>query len=168
MCWESKKKCVRLIADKDIHVFKICKKRMFNSNVVLPYFYSSKTKYQVGKTYESDRSIEILKERKVLSILTIKVNSIFNGIHSYSCDCFIIPDGGVFIITDIFGSALQTYTSNVAVVVKCSIPKGTAYYVNEHGEYVSDKIKIENFTDLNHITDINGIIRNWKNMAYEG
>jgi len=162
MCWESKKKCVRLLADKDIHVFKICKKCRSNSNVVLPYFYSEKAVYQDGKTYESDRPIEILKEHKVLSLSLIKVNSILNGIHSYSCDCVILHYGDVFAITDKYGSTLETYKSNVAVVVECSIPKGTAYYVNEHGEYVSDKIKIENITDIKFFTDINGIIRNWK------
>lgn len=157
MCWTtSRKEPIKRIALLNIPVFKILKQYkkslihsdcQSNKESLLSLCYNFK--YEEGETYSLDKELECVKDGIV---------SIFEGFHSYSNYCKVLIGNvpgydsnearKVAMVTSEGNNILSTismYSGDVKwVKMNCIIPKGSEYYLNEYGEYVSDKIKICN------------------------
>lgn len=141
MCWITNKKLKFKIAKENIPIYKICRKE---DDKILSYF--KHFEYKLGWIYETNFEVAV----------DTKMSEIYKGFHSYSLNKTYYEKRydiiSVFknenLIELIFNSnsnRLNDYSSGI--VVSGYIPKGSAYALNEYGEYVSDSIilnKIEN------------------------
>jgi len=140
MCWVTNITPQSKLAEEDIPVFKVVRK-----NSLLSYY----TDYPY-----------ILNEVHTTKPLKINHSSveewkIQEGFHSYSIECV------TKIVRTVCGRSIKVYNSDKddevlldyyeissTCKLECLIPKGSLYYVNEWGEYVSESIlpfKIENW-----------------------
>ena len=187
MCWISNEKPVRLIAEKDIPVFKIGKIGGFMQQV-LPYFYVGYgvSSYREGKTYSVLEEILPVEEGILPNRYTI-----LRGLHSYNVRNIRLKGALMFDglktpcvqtttlrttpqCTDVLVNG-QLYLIDGAAVILCYIPKGTAYYINKIGEMVSEKLTIvklikepfstnkDDSTSVRSVDRINEILDNWEN-----
>lgn len=130
MCWATNKKAVCEIAKEDIRIFKVCSPSAINPEVLISSYW--------GFTYELNKVYSAKKELEVLSCLNdICYSEVHEGFHSYASDCTILKNGIISIWNS--NKFLDSYNSD-DVIVYGYIPKGANYYLNERGEYVSDKI----------------------------
>ena len=146
MCWSSKGKTIeecKKVAQKDILVRKIMVKETNSYGLYDSYFQHAT--YEVGETYnESNINNNHQIECRWMAIA--------RGLHSYSPKCILRQPKytSLLYVESIDGKhTLEIYSMRVGIVlVDCIIPKGTVYYVNEDGEYVSESIKVIGDTDL--------------------
>ena len=129
MCWTTNKIPKLEIADKDISVFKIVTPK-------LEAFFHRGFQYEIG----------------VLSVSTL-VKPIFKaidkGLHSYSSNLIITNDNFSnyyrcrAIRIWLSDSYFIEYPDDPDLTIKmdCIIPKGSTYYLNEYGEYISNYLK---------------------------
>lgn len=141
MCWITNKKLKFKIAKENIPIYKICRKE---DDKVLSYY--KKFEYRLGCLYNTNFEVAF----------DDKMSEIYKGFHSYSLnktyyekryDIIRVFKNESFIerILKSDGNKLDAYS--FCIVVSGYIPKGSAYALNEYGEYVSDSIilnKIEN------------------------
>ena len=141
MCWITNKKLKFKIAKENIPIYKICRKE---DDKILSYF--KHFEYKLGRLYNTNFEVAV----------DIKMSEIYKGFHSYSLnktyyekryDIISVFKNESFIelIFNSNSNRLNDYSSGI--VVSGYIPKGSAYVLNEYGEYVSDSIilnKIEN------------------------
>ena len=141
MCWITNKKLKFKIAKENIPIYKICRKE---DDKILSYF--KHFEYRLGLLYETNFEVAV----------DTKMSEIYKGFHSYSLnktyyekryDIISVFKNENFIelIFNSNSNRLNDYSSGI--VVSGYIPKGSAYALNEYGEYVSDSIvlnKIEN------------------------
>lgn len=141
MCWITNKKLKFKIAKENIPIYKVCRKE---DNEILSYF--KHFEYKLDCLYNTNFEVAF----------DDKMSEIYKGFHSYSLNKTYYEKRydiiGVFknesFIELIFNSnsnKIAEYSSGI--VVSGYIPKGSAYALNEYGEYVSDSIilnKIEN------------------------
>jgi hypothetical protein len=168
MCWETKKCIKPHIADKDLHVYKICL-RYYNYGA-LPYFQKAREFYEEGKTYDADH---FDKPRPLIPLYSDHyIYEIYHGMHSYSCKCQLmqgaITNGvNLVLVTPLSPKGvIAHYNTKLNIILAlCSIPKGTTYYVNENGEYVSESIKMDKFLVFtkNTIDTLNEELKKWNN-----
>ena len=141
MCWITNKKLKFKIAKENIPIYKICRKE---DDKILSYY--KKFEYKLGWLYETNFEVSLTTDDTI----------IYKGFHSYSLnktyyekryDIIRVFKNESFIelILESNGNKLDTYS--FGIVVSGYIPKGSAYALNEYGEYVSNSIilnKIEN------------------------
>ena len=141
MCWITNKKLKFKIAKENIPIYKICRKE---DDKILSYF--KHFEYKLGCLYDTNFEVAV----------DTKMSEIYKGFHSYSLnktyyekryDIISVFKNENFIelIFNSNSNRLNDYSSGI--VVSGYIPKGSAYALNEYGEYVSDSIilnKIEN------------------------
>lgn len=91
------------------------------------------------------------------------------GFHSYDVNCRMSKRKGERDdIMDVFSPNNKLFLEYYSllhnlVIVDCIIPKGTTYYVNENGEYVSENIIIVKETDTKELgIDIPELVNNRK------
>lgn len=138
MCWTEKRFFERMprIALRDIEVYKVLGKD--------------------GKSPYQEYQYDFNKETKQVYLKTLKrVNGaidIYEGYHSYSKKCRFVKsfyDNTTYTYITVFPKKRKenpnTFISclsynNNKVIYKAIIPKGTIYYQNRDGEYVSEKI----------------------------
>ena len=150
MCWRGRSN--KKVADKDIKVYKVLLKY---EDKYIPYFYSDKLAYEVGKCYKQEMDVN-----KNSYLYTIRA-----GFHSYSIENTKIKRAQVGnlikyeIGSVVYGDYFDEYydvesdilhtTNNdlgdisvkdVVHFVKCIIPKGAEYFENEEGLIVSNEI----------------------------
>ena len=123
MCWSSKIKPVLLIAGKDIPVKKILLHQGTNDYVSPCY---KQFGWNINKVHTTKLGEPIVHPLSY---------DISQGFHS--CEDIIALD--VFWATGFHIIFERDYDE---VVVSAIIPKGSEYYKNEFGEYVSNKLKI--------------------------
>lgn len=119
MCWKSKNLISPKMANNDIKVYKILK--VSDESIVSPCF---NFHWKLGTQYEANVCFKDAKRM------------IFEGFHSLR-EC---PKSSLY----------RWYTTNTDLFVKLPgdrvfkavIPEGSAYYENEYGEIVSNKLKI--------------------------
>lgn len=160
MCWSSRNKklieCYK-VAEKDIPVRKVMSKYIDVPDKYFSYFKGFE--YESGKAYTmSTETFDYLKRYTFHDWV-----SITKGFHSYDVDCkyecvkvkmknntFLPVRVCTFNVysPDKF-KHLEYYAFNQCpIIIDCVIPKGTPYYVNDCGEYVSLSIKIIGETDI--------------------
>ena len=148
MCWHGILKN-RKIATEDLKCYKIVSK--FNYEPFFrPYFRCNDSPmiYEVGKTYYG----KICPEKVAGGANLIAIHE---GIHCYDLSVhifhrdkyevyrdkyevnYLLPCG-IFLKLGIFSSR----TDCKAVLMECTIPKGTLYYMNDKGEIVTEKLII--------------------------
>ena len=141
MCWFTNKKLKFKIAKENIPIYKICSKE---DDKILSYY--KKFEYRLGWLYNTN--FEVAFDDKMYEI--------YKGFHSYSLnktyyekryDIIRVFKNESFIerILESDSNKLDAYS--FGIVVSGYIPKGSAYALNEYGEYVSNSIilnKIEN------------------------
>ena len=135
MCWRGKNE--RKIAKEDIKVFKVVIADKNNSFFNSIYY---KFIYRLGFIYSSRI------KKKLFDSTQIKITK---GIHSYSKYCKIAISGDLLFIRnrmnneaiDVF-SKYSLFSQQNFYRLECIIPRGSAYYENEHGEMVSSRLKI--------------------------
>ena len=138
MCWTSKNIPERLIAKSDIPVFKVME---LNVKDIL-------TSYYIGKIYDLNvlyyNNIGIPHYENVTDEYHI-----FAGIHSYHHSLDIIKYPCIYrigrkdeYIIDDYLRGFSRFHGKKTVIVKGIIPEGSEYYINKHGEIVSNQIKL--------------------------
>lgn len=134
MCWMSADMPIKMIAEKDIPVFKIVRKAICGSN------------------YESvyHKKVYYRREKATSGIEFYGTYTIEKGLHSYLPEVKTILDEGLLIISDFNGCYLDGFDTKYSELAKmnCIIPKGSEYYVNERGEVVSNQLKVLSFEDF--------------------
>ena len=149
MCWLSKRKPVAKIAKRDIPV----KKVIFANGTAYFNSFNYKTRKVIPKV-----EIEVEKVDHSCGSIDYRIHC---GYHSYSSRCIFVeicPNTypkkmkqciSVRNSSKYYPLTVSYYTANYATdkfrrikVQNFIIPKGTKYYTNEKGEYVSELIKI--------------------------
>jgi hypothetical protein len=106
--------------------------------------------YKLGKTYTQPNSFDGLKKFYPYDGILI-----VEGFHSYSVDCNYRKDNPYYfnVYSPDKSRHIESYETKLhnTVLIDCVIPKGTPYYVNESGEYVSTAIKIMGETNTKEI-----------------
>lgn len=139
MCWIGKLDTTAKIAEKDIEVFKICRPR--TKNTCVSWFRNFR--YKKGETYEHPINIDETE-------LFLNIDE---GIHSYILNIDIERSDDIYLSLTLDNKFICIYPNDVCYV-KCIIPKGSTYFINERGEVVSDAIKILEITLLKNIKQV--------------
>ena len=141
MCWFTNKKLKFKIAKENIPIYKICCKE---DDKILSYY--KKFEYRLGWLYNTNFEVAF----------DDKMSEIYKGFHSYSLNKTYYEKRydiiRVFKNESFIELILESNSNRIAecpsgIVVSGYIPKGSAYALNEYGEYVSNSIilnKIEN------------------------
>lgn len=151
MCWSSHSKklmeCYR-VAEEDVPVIKVMLEKVdcagqfyylsfFRGHVYIPkkaYVQPDAFSYNVTK-FSDKNNVDIAI-----------------GFHSYSRECkFVkIMQNLLHVYSPDETHVCEYYPFEIGnlVLIDCIIPKGTPYYINERGEYVSSNITIVGETDL--------------------
>ena len=137
MCWTTLNKPNRLKAKEDITVYKVVK--VIDGNITSYY---QSFEYKINNLYQTS-SIEPLWEYSTPAAekFGIKDWYICSGFHSYINNIEIANLGGEK-IAYVEKHANEPYCRFPEQIygIKCIIPKGAEYYVNEKDEVVSDKL----------------------------
>ena len=145
MCWYSGRKINLKIADKDIPVFKIVRSK---AHISL-YYHAI---YSENNTYKSEI---IIGEDNYKNTMVNK------ALHSYLSDSVSI------LITNSPGGIVMSYPTLQVIykgvitldsiqykdylyLMKCIVPKGSIYDINEQGEVISDTLKVISFEQFNY------------------
>ena len=127
MCWITKcnKHMEEKIAKRNINTWKIVSiKSDTDGNITFkPRYYDYKTTYCLNQQYNTSIHIKDVEDWYMI---------IDYGIHSYSKHA--INDRRI----------VTQYEKGLAIM-ECIIPRGTKYYINEYGEYVSESIIPKSF-----------------------
>lgn len=146
MCWTTRIQPQELKANRDIDIFKICSISPDKLKVFSVYW---------GKEYKLNivyvLPIELEVEAKTMKFIGGEIRttsySIYQAFHSYSPSCKkVVDEGSITIWHDT--SFLDSYSVDCVEVVGF-IPKGSTYYINEWGEYVSNAICLTEIRKLN-------------------
>lgn len=142
MCWISFKPWKQEVATRDIECFKICE--LIDNKICSLY---QGFEYQLNTAYKAKlifNKSTVVKTGKVLSY------EITEGIHSYSTKCKLkrafVSDEKCkveflnIIKNEFFLDSICLNLHPNAVLVKCIIPEGSIYFINECGEIVSNQI----------------------------
>ncbi len=129
MCWKCSRAGLK-VAEKDIPVFKILFK--WTDDFLEAYY--NEFYYCTGIEYSGE--LDVAREFPGHYYIVDR------GFHSYSPKCVITATRDTILIT--WGMETLDYFDRNCNLVRadCIIPKGSKYYVNDRGEYVSDHIKV--------------------------
>lgn len=177
MCWKSKTEPIKMVADKDIHVFKIANSPC-TSLGVFPYFYNfNEICYKEGETYfqrmAANEPYYGLFKEYIINL----------GFHSYALNNIRLMGARsreIPLVATCAKKATSMHTSqkyNIygLAIMLCVIPKGATYYVNSVGEIVSNKLKVERIlkcpfeankngeTSERSVEKVNKILDEWEN-----
>lgn len=135
MCWISDVAELK-VAKEDIKIFKVC------------LYIRSLISYYNGFTYELNKVYKLGEDIvPSFSVFHLKYE-INKGFHSYSKDCQLSKRRWHYIITSPDNKALDCCGKDDLVLVRGYIPKGSHYYLNDYGEYVSDAICLTSIEEL--------------------
>ena len=142
MCWATNIPSHKepLIADKDINVKKVVIKRS-DDTISSAYMFCE---YKLG---------EVMEVNEMICEYYSQYLCVYEGLHSYHEDTDIYLTRGLtlglmptlYVFSEINGRKLDYFYEDLKsgsryMEMHCIIPKGSTYYVNEHGEYVSNKL----------------------------
>ena len=169
MCWTGKLED-KHVAQEDIRVFKVCRPCCWlGPNYAAPYFMYLNTGllYEKGRTYYSQFDIRYhwAKDK------TVEINQ---GIHSYAIGNSQGSES-VKEYSDYFEDSFSiieschSYGANSRIVL-CTIPKGSVYYLNNEGCYVSECLRIDKIINsrvaYDNIREINNQIISFKILGH--
>lgn len=131
MCWITYKK--ELIKPEVAEDNIVCNKLVYlNSDNIIKSLYFD-FNYEINVLYELDKEITIIPNFTGVRIIN-------DGFHSYSTDKYSLQRGLKELPYLVI--PLSTKDKISFALASCIIPKGAIYFLNEIGEYVSNKIKM--------------------------
>lgn len=147
MCWITMQKWRTRprIAKKKIEVWKVYKKRPFDSEELLISPYRKERIFLNMR----NRILSIGRDLHIIDYLKFLHNDnswgIWQGYHSYKKGCLRLIRTKISDSIELCGRIPEEYTcfrdsDRKYVVVQCFIPIGAEYYISEFGHYVSNKI----------------------------
>lgn len=146
MCWKSNKQPIRNIAEKEIKVIKVFsridKDVLYSPIWNFPYVFNT-----AMKNITVIPNSHFIGEKDGTHIIIYMINE---GYHSYSLSTQFSKYERVIIIHK--GLSWDCYFDNICT--ECTIPAGTIYYENEHGEIVSETIIINRIINFNYCDDL--------------
>ena len=139
MCWISGNELTKLIADKDIECYKNFRFEdiTFKQKSIFKFKFGKKKIIQIISLYKEYKYIPY-KKQKIIDLKPIGVSYNLYGFE----DSWIIGyriDAGYHSYNTIEIAQKNIFFGN-EVVIKCIIPKGTEYYINNDNEIVSSTI----------------------------
>ena len=141
MCWATRNKLTKLIADKDIECYKNFRLNdiIFKQKSIFKFKFGKKKIIQLISLFKGYKYIPYKKQR----IIDLKPIELFYYPYSFY-DNKIIGykiDAG-YHSYDAIERAKRSIFFGDEVVIKCIIPKDTEYYINNDNEIVSSTIII--------------------------
>ena len=144
MCWSTLEVPEKMTASEDVPIFKIMRK-VNGLSGYFAYFrkfnYSPMSRYRLSTRYGELQSLKIEWKSSIFNnMIEYYINE---GFHSYSKEeCSALASEHVVkVINRSEGNQIQVYfMSDELRYVEGVIPKGSAYYKNSLGEYVSEEI----------------------------
>ena len=137
MCWITYKEVKCETAKEDIRIFKVCLPSKSPEVLISAY---QEFEYTLNKIYSAKEELKLTVYGR-----DSYYGEVNKGFHSYSPNCTIKKETIVSIWNG--HQFLDSYDS-YSIIVYGYIPKGAHYYLNEAGEYVSDKICLTNIEQL--------------------
>lgn len=144
MCWMSVSVPVEKIAEDDIPIFKIC---LTNKRGDCCSYYKYFV-YELNKEYRNtDGTCLVIYYNATLGAFKIE-----EGYHSYNPQCRIKKTiSGCRLLSLTMRGTLDVFSEKEQIViVRGYIPKGTRYYENTRGEYVSEAIVLTHYEKINY------------------
>ena len=139
MCWTSENKLTKLIADKDIECYKNFRLKdiIFEQKSIFNFKFGKKKIIQIISLFKKYKYIPYKKQQ----IIDLKFKPIELFYYIYGNDKIIgyKIDAGYHSYNTI-EIAQENKLFRDEVVIKCIIPKGTEYYINNDNEIVSSTI----------------------------
>ena len=139
MCWTSYKNPIMRTAKKDIPIFKIMTKDLISRYYC--FAYELNTEYRSWLDYP-EKSYNTNSSKYFIN----------RGFHSYNPKCTVrksFRNKTIKICSkQIFNYTLLAAEPYGVVKVEGIIPKDANYYLNEFGEYVSDRIKLTKIVEI--------------------
>lgn len=146
MCWKSKNKPVRCIADEDIKVKKIL--RLEEDQLYSPIFREYHWNFgEVNLVHLGEPGIEHYHGNGLKPPAYYFITEGFSSCEfiNKEWDTWRCFHNGEF--HELFGAVKSETICNAV------IPKGANYYLNERGEYISDKLRITGIPEIGVMVD---------------
>ena len=139
MCWTSENKLTKLIADKDIECYKNFRLKdiIFEQKSIFKFKFGKKKIIQIISLFKKYKYIPYKKQQ----IIDLKFKPIELFYYIYGNDKIIgyKIDAGYHSYNAIEKKKKSIFFGD-EVIIKCIIPKGTEYYINNDNEIVSSTI----------------------------
>ena len=147
MCWYGKLSDKK-IAEKDITVYKVLEKRE-NDNGKMCYWgpFQYLYGYAIGHKYKEIIKVSTLYYEDGINNDRIIIN---NGLHCFSENAYVKAFNRPYYFeigpnrekTNI-GKGTWLFKKHINVICKCTIPKGSTYYINNNNEIVTSALIVE-------------------------
>lgn len=139
MCWTSKNKLTKLIADKDIECYKNFRFEniTFKQKSIFKFKFGKKKIRQLISLFKRYKYIPYKKQQ----IIDLKPIEVFYSLDNFKCyrNRGYKIDAGYHSYNTIEIAQKSIFFWD-EVIIKCIIPKGTEYYINNDNEIVSSTI----------------------------
>ena len=139
MCWTSRNELTKLIADKDIECYKNFRLEdiTFKQKSIFNFKYGKKKITQIISLFKKYKYIPY-KKQQTIDLKPIKIYNSINDPENYK-NVYYKINAGYHSYSTIEKAKEYLFFGN-EVVIKCIIPKGTEYYINNDNEIVSSTI----------------------------
>ena len=139
MCWISRNELTKLIADKDIECYKNFRLNdiIFKQKSIFKFKFGKKKIIQLISLFKKYKYIPYKKQQ----IIDLKPIEVFYSLHNWKCyrGLSYRIDVGYHSYSTIERAQKNIFFGD-EVIIKCIIPKGTEYYINNDNEIVSSTI----------------------------
>ena len=139
MCWTTRNKLIKLIADKDIECYKNFRLNniIFKQKSIFKFKFGKKKIRQLISLFKKYKYTPY-KKQKIINLKPIEVSYYPYGTEDYGIIGYKINIG--YHSYDTIESAKENMLYIDEVIIKCIIPKDTEYYINNDNEIVSSTI----------------------------
>ena len=139
MCWTTRNELTKLIADKDIECYKNFRLNdiIFKQKSIFNFIIGKKKILQLISLFAKHLYIPYEKQQ-LIDLKPIKIYDNIYNVENHK-DIYYRIDAGYHSYNTIEKAKEDTWFGN-EIVVKCIIPKGTEYYINDDNEIVSSTI----------------------------
>ena len=139
MCWISRNKLTKLIADKDIECYKNFRLNdiIFKQKSIFKFKFGKKKIIQLISLFK-EYKYKPYKKQKIIDLKLIEISYSSYDFPDYEIIGYKINAG--YHSYDTIEIARKNIFFGNEVVIKCIIPKGTEYYINNDNEIVSSTI----------------------------
>ena len=139
MCWTSRNELTKLIADKDIECYKNFRLNdiIFKQKSIFKFKFGEKKMTQLTSLFKKYKYIPY-KKQQIIDLKPIEISYFPYGFEDYGIIGYKINAG--YHSYDAIERAKRSIFFGDEVVIKCIIPKGAEYYINDHNEIVSSTI----------------------------
>lgn len=139
MCWTSRNELTKLIADKDIECYKNFRLNdiIFKQKSIFKFKFGEKKMTQLTSLFKKYKYIPY-KKQQIIDLKPIEISYFPYGFEDYGIIGYKINVG--YHSYDTIEIARKNIFFGNEVVIKCIIPKGTEYYINNDNEIVSSTI----------------------------